>query len=339
VFTHEGPAIGPDDDALHPCSDHWWETETAWFGFNVPERKLGGWFYNQVLQVQGVCNGGAWVWDDSPAGSLYERNRQGIELAGPIDLRDTTLPNGNSIRVVRSLQQYELGYSDPGRFEAALSFEAIMPPHSHEEGVGPFWKGRHFDQPGRVRGSIVLHGERIGVDCFSNRDRSWGPRPMGPDPRKDAAGSPPRPRRPPKLATGVGYDFGTAADGEAFLAYTLPREDGTDDLSAGYLLRDGVYAPLASGHRTARFAERTRFIESVHLEATDELGRQLVADGQLISRHGEAGPSGTGLFLWSWHGVEGWGEDQSYCSENVWRAIGAPSPVGDEVAAGSLDQG
>jgi hypothetical protein len=31
-----------------------------------------------------------------------------------------------------------------------------------------------------VTGTIVLHGEEISIDCYSVRDRSWGPRPTGP---------------------------------------------------------------------------------------------------------------------------------------------------------------
>jgi hypothetical protein len=28
-------------------SQHWWETETNWWSFNVPDRNLGGWLYEQ----------------------------------------------------------------------------------------------------------------------------------------------------------------------------------------------------------------------------------------------------------------------------------------------------
>ncbi|MHB8463985.1 MAG: DUF7065 domain-containing protein [Acidimicrobiales bacterium] len=324
MFTHEGPELEADDDGFHPFSDHWWETETAWFSFNVPDRALGGWFYNQILAVQGICNGGAWVWDDSSAAALYEQRHQGLALPEVRDLRDMTLPNGNSIKVLEPLMRYALRYDDPGRFQADVVFEATMPPHSHPVGVAPFWKGRHFDQPGRVRGHIVLDGERIDVDCISGRDRSWGPRPLGPDPRKPRD---PRRRAAPRPETGVGYVFANATEDDGFLAYTLPHEDGSDDVTAGYLLRDGVYAPLVTGHRNVEFAPRTRFVCGIHLEATDELGRALVADGELVSHHGVSGPSGTGLFLWRWDGAEGWGEDQSFCSEKVWQAVGAPPPV------------
>jgi hypothetical protein len=325
AFQNAGPALTPDDDRLHPLSDHWWETETAWFSFNVPDRRLGGWLYTQILGVQGVCNGGAWVWDDSPAGSLYEVNHRGLPLDGDVDLRDASLPNGNSIRVLAPLTTYAVGYSDPGRLEVDLTFEASMPPHSHPLGVAPFLKGRHLDQPGRVRGEIVLHGETIAVDCVSGRDRSWGPRPMGPDPRKqrDAAQDAPRPpRRLP--TTGVGYVFASASESESFVVYTQPHVDGSDLVTAGYLLRGGEYAPLASGHRRVEFDRDARWIRSIHVEAVDELGRELDAVGTLVSRHGTSGPNGTGLFRWQWGGCDGIGEDQSYCPDAVWQAVGAP---------------
>ena len=41
--------VTPADDAFHPVSDHPYETETFWVSFHHPERRLGGWFYNQVL--------------------------------------------------------------------------------------------------------------------------------------------------------------------------------------------------------------------------------------------------------------------------------------------------
>jgi hypothetical protein len=323
-FRHAGPSLTAEDDAFHEHTDHWWETETAWFSFNVPERRMGGWFYNQVLAVQGVCNGGAWVWDDSDTPALYEVNQRGLPLPEGLDLRDVTLPNGNAMAVLEPLRTYRLRYRDPGRFEADVVFQAIMAPHSHPLGAAPFWKGRHFDQAGRVRGEIVLHGERIEVDCVAGRDRSWGPRPMGPDPRKarPAAPSQPKPRRPD---TGIGYSFGSSLPAESFLVYTQPHEDGSDELTAGYLVQDGAYAPLVSGRRRVTFDASTRWITRIEIEAVDELGRGLRADGSLVSRHGAAGsPSGTGLFWWSWNGVDGWGEDQSYCSDAVWRAVGAP---------------
>jgi hypothetical protein len=98
-------AITPEDDLFHPYSDHPFETETFWVSFHHPERKLGGWIYNQVLFNQNICNGGAWVWDDSDAGSLYsvfDRDLP-LEAADQLDLRDVTLPNGNHLQMLEPL--------------------------------------------------------------------------------------------------------------------------------------------------------------------------------------------------------------------------------------------
>ena len=321
------PVLTAADDCLHLPSDHWWETETAWFSFNIPERRIGGWFYNQILATQGVCNGGAWVWDDSPPDALHTVRHQGLPIdVAQLDLRDAQLPNGNHLQVLEPLRSYRVRRSDPGRFEADLRFDGIMAPNSHPIGVAPFWKGRHFDQPMHVTGTVVLHGEELAVDCLSVRDRSWGPRPQGPDPRKPRppkeTGVAPKPRRAPE---GVGYPFATADERNGWLLYTRPTvvdDRPSDELSTGYLLRDGEYGHLVSGHRRTWLDPRTRWIRRIEVEAVDEHGRELHATGELVSHHG-ADPisSGTGLFLWEWDGLTGWGEDQTYAPQDILDAL------------------
>jgi hypothetical protein len=329
----EVPVLTADDDRFHPASDHWWETETAWFSFHIHERRIGGWLYTQVLATQRVCNGGAWVWDDSPAPALYEVRHQGLPLPPlhELDLRDVELPNGNHIQALEPLTAYRVRYADPGAFEADLHFRGIMPPSSHPLATAPFWKGRHFDQPMHVTGEIVLHGEALAVDCISGRDRSWGPRPMGPDPRTPPAstpdGGPQRPSRPRRPPEGVGYPFAAASARDAWLLYTRPTVvDGvaSDVLSTGYLLRDGVYGHLVSGARRTWLDRETRWIRRIELEVVDEHGRDLAASGELVARHGPAGnPSGTGLFRWRWDGLAGWGEDQTYAPGHILLALDA----------------
>ncbi|HEV2368749.1 MAG TPA: hypothetical protein VGR90_02670, partial [Acidimicrobiales bacterium] len=286
----------------------------------VPERKVGGWLYTQVLPVQEVCNGGAWLWDASPEGAVYERRQQGLPYPSRGDLRDCTFPNGIHLEMLESLRRYRTTYSDPGRLEIDLVHEGVMPPHSHPLGAWPFWSGRHFDQPMRVTGSVRVGGELIDVDCYSIRDRSWGPRPAGPTPPdRRLPADQPRPARPPRAEHphAVGYMFGIQDPNHAFLAFTDPfcPEDAamSDRLTAGYLVRDGRYAPLVAGARKIGIDPVTRFICRIRLDATDALGRILVAEGELEARHGTTGPSGTGLFRWAWTGgCHGWGEDQSF---------------------------
>jgi hypothetical protein len=317
----EQPVLGPQDDDWHSHSPHWWETETNWWSFNIPDRNMGGWLYTQVLPVQGTCNGGAWVWDDSPAGALYEVRHEGLPFPDPGDLRDCTFPNGVRVEMLEPLMKYRTTYRDVGKLEVDLIHTGIMAAHSHPVGAWPFWATRHFDQPMHVTGSIALAGEDIAIDCYSVRDRSWGPRPAGPTPpdKKLPPGVLVRRDRPvrARYPHSVGYAFGTQDSEEAFMAFTDPWVDDTgrvsDELDTGYLLRGGEYAPLVKGERLVSLAPGSRFIEKIHLEATDALGRELVADGDLIGRHGEKGPSGTGLFRWEWSGgCSGLGEDQSF---------------------------
>lgn len=330
-------AITPEDDCFHPVSDHPYETETFWASFHVPERGIAGWFYNQVLFNQGVCNGGAWVWDPGPEASLYQVFEHGLSLGDPdsLDLRDVQLPTGNHLQMLEPLTRYRVRYSDPGRFEADLELEALQPPHSHPIGVAPFWKGRHFDQAMRVRGQVVLHGEVLDVDSLSGRDRSWGPRPgprrpdrtrtTGTD-RTDAGDrrvDPTRAERPPYSPFGVGYVFGTASADDMFLAYTLPAVVdgvGRDDVTTGYLVRDGRYGLLVSGTRRAELDPEHGWMRRIVLEAVDEHGRELRAVGALVSHHGSEG-LGTGYFHWEWDGASGYGEDHSAAPGTVVDAL------------------
>jgi hypothetical protein len=180
--TREYPVFGPEDDDFHDedLTDRWWETETCWFSWNVPERHMGGWTYCQARPNANVCNGGAWVWDDTGSYSWelpYHAHYQGLQLPARSvrDLRDFEWPTGVRVTALEPLMKYRIRYEDPGSLELDLLFDAIMAPNPHPIGVAPFFKGRHFDQPGHLTGVVVLRGEEIAVDCYSTRDRSGAP--------------------------------------------------------------------------------------------------------------------------------------------------------------------
>jgi hypothetical protein len=322
----------PEDDNFHEPGEDPHETETFWASFHDPDRRLGGWFYNQVLFNRGLCNGGAWVWDDSAEGAVHESIVREAPLGdgAHLDLRDAELPNGNHIEMTEPLRRFRIRREDPGKFEADLVFEALREPHSHPLGVAPFWKGRHFDQAMHVTGRIVLLGEAIAIDSLSVRDRSWGPRP--PRRRRDSemgersGGSrvgKARPDCPPWAPFGVGYVFGTQDANEMFLAYTLPGIwDGKarDPVTTGYLVRDGRYGLLVEGSRRSSLDPERGWIDRIWLEATDEHGRTLSAIGKLVSHHGTEG-LGTGYFHWEWDGANGYGEDQSMAPPSVVEAL------------------
>src|ERR1700758_1782244 len=55
----------PDDEFHPPTSDDPFWTETCWFTFAVPERKLSAQLYPFFRPNQGVCAAAAYAWDDS----------------------------------------------------------------------------------------------------------------------------------------------------------------------------------------------------------------------------------------------------------------------------------
>lgn len=314
------PTFGPDDDDFHDevLSDRWWETETQWFSWNVPERNLGGWTYGSARPNANLCNGGVWVWDDTASLSWelpYHVEYSGLQLPprAERDMRDFEWPTGAHVRTVEPLTRYEIHYHDEGALELDLQFDAIMEPNPHPHGVAPFLKGTHFDQAGRVTGTIVLHGERIDVDCFATRDRSWGPRPRGRPPKRTPSTA--------QVATGVGgigYSFGTASPADSFLVYTVPGI-ADDPVVCGYLLRDGVYAHLLSGERHIEVDPDTGWVTRLEIDAVDDAGRALHATGDGVSRHWKGHGADT-LMRWSWDNRMGWGEDQTYLSKATWLA-------------------
>jgi hypothetical protein len=290
--------FGPDDDGLHTAvmSDDWWETETAWFSFHHPGRRLGGWLYTMIRPNIGTVAGGAWVWDDTaslPWDVLYSANYSALPLPARADLRNLRLPTGVSIRVVEPTRSYELGYDDGDALQLALRFDGVMAPEPLVAPGSTFGSARHFDQLGHVTGSILVDGDRIAIDCLAMRDRTWGRRPEH------------RPRQ-------AAYVTGAANATHGFLAVTNTRGDD-DRVAYGFLLRDGRTAGLTGGRRTVVRSRKHGWVVRVLIDATDAAGRELHAAGEVMSRiviNRHTFIDINGLVSWDIDGDAGWGEDQ-----------------------------
>ena len=297
------------DDHFHfgKLSDRWWETETAWFSFCHPERRLGGWLYTMVRPNIGTVAGGAWIWDDTahlPWEVLYSTNYTALRLPEGSDLTDIQLPTGTSIKRLQPLQSYKLGNHDEGRLHLDLTFDAVMEPRALRRSGSVFKAATHFDQFGRVTGEIVVNGERIAIDSLSMRDRSWGPRAE---------------HRPTKNA----YVTGMASPRDAFLAVTR-WENGEERVAYGFMIRDGEIADLVSGTRRVERCPRNGWVTSLVIEAKDERGRTLEARGErisgiIINRHSFV--DSNVLVRWTINGHAGHGEDQDMWPVHDWAAM------------------
>ena len=298
------PGVTAADEDLHPYSDNPWETETSWFGFYVQEADLTGYLYHFIRPNFGTCSGGVMVWD--PASHLpWEAPHFDYQWHLPFpegqSLLDVTFPTGVSLRCETPFKSHRLTYSARG-VEIDVAFEAVSDPHIPRIGEPPFGPARHFDQVGRMTGSLSMRSTVYPIDCLAMRDRSWGP-------RDD--------RRVPRF----GYAFGVASTDHAFLAYSSPK-DATDEVYAGYLLRDGQRHPLVSGSRRVWRDLNTGGPTTVHIEGLDRAGRTFVATGRAINRICVTPyprmVNWTTTLLWELDGEEALGEDQDGWSVRAW---------------------
>jgi len=298
------------DDNFHQLpGDDPWQTETCWFSFNVPERNMAGWLYAWVRPNMANCGGGVFVYDASGTGS-WEQPYYQYQYCQPLpaerDLRDFQFPNNYAVKMIEPLKRYALRYADREHIKVELEFNAICAPHAFPQGEPPFQANSHFDQPGRVTGTLVLRGETISVDCLAVRDRSWGT-------RMDHRGN------------RLGYTFGTLSEQEGFCVFLLPSKadsSGAEPIHHGYLLRDGLKTTIKRGKRTV-VRDANNYITSMCIEAEDDAGRTLNVTGNVAARMPLSVPRGTCVnsfihFQFE-NGATGHGEDQDVWRGDQWR--------------------
>jgi len=293
------------DDAFHPPTtrdDPSW-IETMWFPFWVPEERLSGsvrvWFSPNAGQQGGAVAG----WTGDSKGLFGDRWTEAFE--GPPDLLDLHAGEGLRIECLAPLERYRIRHAG-SHANLDLVFDAIMAPNpvAPEESPGMF--AGHFEQPGRVQGELRLRDRRLLIDCYSIRDRSWGPRKM-----------------PDELRLGNAH--GTA-EGFGFFTYINPTEAGVERITSGYLLMDGAEAAIVEGVRETELREGLPV--AVRLDARDALGRTLRAQGECVNVM--ASNAGNGVYAvlnlvrWEHAGGVCWGENHDVWSETAWLAAGRP---------------
>jgi len=303
----------PDDEFHPPTKDDPFWSETAWFAFSVPERKLAGWTYPFFRTNQGTCSAAVFLWDDrgdTPYDCRYYK--QLWHLPVPEQLSDFDLPNGLGYTAREPQRVYDLRYRDPDDDDVSfdLTFTAIMDP-LHTKTSGP--DGGHLDQLGRFTGTLLLDGETIEIDAYGARDRSWGSRnPYGP--HLMSAGE--------YKATQMPYSHATS-DNVSFLTITA---NVTDDFPVimGFHLRDGEVSRVTKGRRA--ILERNPSDDTVArvlVEGTDELGREFHAEGECLTKFvnfcNENLVGWNHLVRWDIDGVEAWGEQHENYSPVAFR--------------------
>lgn len=344
--TEETPFTEADDCYHPPVNDDPYLVETTWWSFNVPERKLGGWLHCQYHVNLAACTWRVFVWDPSssdPKHLAYYKGADKVPMPPDPDLRDITFPGGGfSVKMIDPLMNYRVTYDDPDQqFAIDIEHRSVHPPHRFTPGQPPMMYSPHLDQVGHVTGVLTLRGEQIPIDCYSLRDRTWGPRGghhSSSQKKEYQRGEyrvlhPGGPRwREVERQRGRGriqYMFGHVDATTGFLGFLRPQDGdaaGWSPVHVGWLLNDGVFGRLDADRSRMRVYRDpdTGLTSHMEVELVDRDGRTMRVEGTAVSRIAESWGGGHSLMRWDFDGTIGWGEDQ-----DVWR----PDHFADLLAA------
>lgn len=332
MITRDTP-FTPDDDCYHTLSSNPFDLETNWWCGNIPERRIGYWLHAAYYPNGNDVTWRVFAWDDQgadPGRLAYYRKVEHAAMPADPDLRDIEFPNGGyRLQMLKPLMDYHVAYSDADRnFGIEFEHRSVHPPHRFTPGEPPCLDNPHIDQLGHITGVMTLRGERIPIDCYSVRDRTWGPR-----------GGAHSSSQAPKYVRGerhvlhpggarwreverergrgrIQYIFGHSGDGQrGFLSFVRPQDgdaQGWSPMNMGWLLRDGEFSRLDKTKSKMKNYRNPETGWSQHMEVVleDETGRTMEAEGFAVSHMCENGAGANALMRWEFDGQIGWGEDQ-----------------------------
>jgi len=249
-----------DAEFHQPDSDDPTWGETNFFGFYSAEEPLNVGIYTLFRPNLGVVlstismNSGDAI---QPWRADFCDHQAQLPIPTPRSLANYTLTNGLSVRTVVPNEVWEIGFDDGQGTTIDVTYRALMPAFDiHDPAMDPIAAAEqeaarqatsqgeasgfawgtayngHFDQTGHVTGEVVLRGRRIGIDCVSTMDHSWGPRPE--------RGAPPM--------SWLHAHFSKALAIHAILSFDPARDNGRELwLAHGYVLERGQVHGLKAG--------------------------------------------------------------------------------------------
>ena len=322
-----GAPLAPDVEYLHaPTQDYHWN-ESFYFNFTDPKRVIGGWTRIGILPNQESDMGAMMLYaggsrvlaiyqgdravceeDSITMGNLaYQRieplNKWRLTFAG-------TMADADDSRRLPELSLENLRLQD---VEVDLEFEGLAPcfdfKNAHPRAMGEMLveagthlrdlrkvskvSSEHYEQVGRVNGTIRIGNREITFQGSGHRDHSWGPR--------DWAA--------PRLWTWLTCQFGEE------LAFNLSRVAiASVDILNGFICRDGANYPLRRAQLETEFEEDGVTQRRLAFRLEDTGGKTIDVAGEaltVIPLHLESGGHATlvneALTEYSCEGMGGYG--------------------------------
>lgn len=293
-------AADPADELFHRVGDDAAWSESYYFNFVDPDTQVGAFTRMGFRPNDG--------WADAlhavylPGGRVaftYGRRTdltpQMVDGFGPTDptVGDLTLRRGEPFRqwdIVYAGEAQDLadptvmlaatrdrpeGWSRPTRLEMDVAFEALADPHYAVGGA----QG-HFEQTGRVTGTIGLGDERWSVAGFGVRDKSWGPRTW-----QAPSGIPAKASGPAVVTAGCFLNwFSMNFGAELALGGACGRAADGMFRGKGWIQRNGETLELTDVTMTTEYDPRNPLLhDTVQVRATDSNGATVVVDGTVLT--------------------------------------------------------
>jgi len=279
-------------------SIYYW-AETNWFAFMIPDENITGEIYAWFRPNLRVTASGLFVWKGF---SQHMSDGYYVDYMEHLPYPDTnldnySLANGISVKILEPMKRYKVDYNDGLGSELHAEFQAICPPFDYAEAaaVKEYYGGGHIEQPGFIRGELIVRGKKYAIDCIHWRDHSWGPRPE----------------------RGMGnVDWAVGDVGQDFQFNLMSWHDReAENLKNGYIIERGRHTQLAKASRSTIRDDDGLEARQINLELVDKEGREYSIKGEV-----------TNMFPWSlWMNVvdyagtvrwevkgrgRGWGEVQ-----------------------------
>lgn len=306
-----------------PTSDHYTWAETNYFGFYVPESPIHVGAYLQAKPNLGAAISSVSVFDGISSIPYEVGHFSGhVHLPVPESLEDYELPNGLSIRCTVPVMDYHIRYDGGLGVRFDVTYTGLMAPYDiHDPEMDPLAGAQvegdsvsahayagHWDQSGRVRGTLEYEGRSYDIDCVSSMDHSWGL----------------RDERSLKNFCWMNANFDDDVSVHCIWVVDPARLDSYPAIAHGYVREgDAVYGLRRGSGRVHRNGFLHQFFD---LEVEDSRGQV---------HHFTGTPMTTNpwipwpqMFLthsfvrWDRAGTVGWGEVQDLCKEH----FNAPLP-------------
>ena len=282
------------DETLHGAGDHPAWSESYYFNFYDPKSQVGMFARMAFRLNEGTVDGLMVLYlGGHRVAFTYTRER----LDGPVKALKA---GGLSLELEHPFKTWHVRYSGPAQdiaddrilvtrrkerpdgwftpatVEMDLTFEGSIDPYYTLDDAGG--ERNHFEQPGRVTGTVKVGDESWDVDGFGVRDKSWGPRTWQAGGSSTSDTKTEQPAGPAPFVNWLSMNFGPS--------FAIGASCGLRDgvmRGAGWIQRDGMILALKDIRVESQFEPDSILHKSLVFTGTDEMGVEHRVEGELLT--------------------------------------------------------